>query len=535
MMIELTRSSAFRITAAALVIATIGCGEPPPEEPKTILVYGRGADADYLDPINTSNGETAKVLVNIFDTLVTFDDETLDLVPSLATEWTKSDDGLLYTFQLREGVKFHDDTPFNANAVVFTFNRLIRDDHPFEYRNRIPYAPDFSMIKDVRAKGSHTVEFELKEPSAVFFSNLAMFAASIVSPKGVKKHGKNFATNPVGTGPFKFDQWVPKQKLQLAANDDYWNGRPAVDRVIFKPSDEPAVLRMELERGDVHIVDNLPPKELSALKEKPDINVQEQSGANVAYLSLNTARQPMDNQNLRRAIAHAINKEELIKICYDGQAVSAINPVPPTVPSWHKDAPVAKYDVEEAKRLMREFRRETGAKDPLELKLMVMRKQRPYMQQPAETALFIKDALKEIGIDCQIDTRPNAEHFQGLSAGDHHLGLIGWSADTFDADNFLYTFFHPDNIRDQGGNNTSRFDDKEVKKLLEEARREYKDEDRRRELYRKVQEIVAKKVPVVPLAHTKVRVAQRDELKGYFLHPSVRVRLRKAYFEEAGQ
>ncbi|MCG8583436.1 MAG: ABC transporter substrate-binding protein [Pirellulales bacterium] len=519
---------------AVCAIPLAGCNGSPPSQTST-LVYGRGADADFLDPINTSNGETAKVLYNVFDNLITFDDKTLELVPSLAKEWTISDDGLVYTFELRDDVKFHDGAAFDADAVVFTFERLIKPDHPHVYRKRIPYAPDFSMIKDVKAKDPHTVQFTLKEPSAVFFGNLAMFAAGIVSPEAVKKHGKGFEKNPVGSGPFKFDQWVRKQKLQLLANDDYWNGRPKIDRVIFKPSDEPAILRLELERGDLHIADNLPPKELVALDEKPGVHIQEQQGANVAYLSLNTARAPMDNVKLRRAIAHAIDKDQLIRICYDSQAEPAINPLPPTVPGWDANAPVAKYDLEEAKRLMAEFRAETGAADPLPLKLMVMQKQRPYMQQPAETAQFIKNALSKIGIDAQIDTRPNEEHFQGLSAGDHHMGLIGWSADAFDADNFLYTFFHPDNIQDQGGNNTSRYNNPEVKKLLEDARRESKDEKKRNEQYRKVQEIVARDAPVVPLAHTKVRIAQRDELKGYYLHPSARVRLRKAYFQEQGQ
>lgn len=507
-----------------------GCSSSS-SEPTSVLVYGRGADADFLDPIRTSNGETAKVLVNIFDNLVTFDDKTLELVPSLAKSWTLSDDGLTYTFVLREDVEFHDGTPLDAEAVVFSFKRLINKNDP----GRIPYAPDFAMLKDVRVAGPYNVEFELSEPSAVFFSNLAMFSAGIVSPTAIEKLGKKFERQPVGSGPFKFDQWVPKQKLQLVANGEYWNGRPKVDRVIFKPSDEPAILRLELERGDVHIADNLPPKELVALDEEPGVHVQEQPGANVAYLTLNTTRKPMDDVILRRAIAHAIDKEQLIRICYDSQAAVAINPMPPTVPGWDANAPAAKYDLDEAKRLMDLFRKETGAANPLPLKLMVMQKQRPYMQQPAETAQFIKDALSKIGIDAEIDTRPNEEHFQGLSAGDHHLGLIGWSADTFDADNFLYTFFHPDNIQDQGGNNTSRFANAEVKKLLEDARRESKDEAKRMDLYRKVQNIIARDVPVVPLAHTKVRIAQRDELKGYYLHPSARVRLRNAFFPEQGQ
>ena len=517
-----------------LLCSSWGCSTRE-NESISVLIYGRGADADYLDPVVTSNGESAKVLYNIFDTLITFDEKTQELVPSLATQWEMSDDGLLYTFQLREGVTFHDGTPLDAEAVVFSFNRLYRKDDPFEFHNRTPYAPDFDMIKEVRAKDTHTVEFELKEPSAVFFSNLSMFAASIVSPQAVKKYEKKFSIHPVGTGPFKFDQWVPKQKIQLLANKKYWGGEPGVDVVIFKPSDVTSVLRTELERGDVHIVDNLPPSDLTGLESTQGITVQEQQGANVAYMTLNTSKPPMNNIKLRRAIAHAIDKQRLIKVCYDGQAQVAINPVPPNVPGWHKDVSVAAFDLDTARQFMDEFRAETNTQGTLELDLLVMQKQRPYMQKPAETAQFIKEALKPLGIEAKIKIQPNEDHFKSLSKGEHHLGLIGWSADTFEADNFLYTFFHPANIADQGGNNNSRYENAQVAKLLEDARREWKNKEKQSGLYEQVQEQVARDVPVVPLAHTSVRVAHRDELQGYYLHPSGKVRLRKAHFAEAGQ
>ena len=526
-MISARQHSKTLLLLVATTFVAVGCSSSPPDQ-RTVLIYGRGADADFLDPIRTSNGETAKVLVNIFDTLITFDDKTLDLVPSIATKWEVSDDGLVYTFQLRDDVKFHDDTPLDADAVVYTFRRLINKDDT----GRIPYAADFAMIKDIHATGKHAVQFTLNQPSAVFFSNLAMFAVGIVSPTAMERLGKKFEEQPVGSGPFKFDRWKLKEKLQLVANEKYWNGPPGVDVLIFKPSKETSVLRMELERGRVHIVDNLPPSDLTSLANVPGIKIQEQQGANVAYITLNTVKPPTDNAKLRRAIAHAIDKQQLIKICYDGQAEVAINPVPPTVPSWHKDAPVAKYDLDEAKRLMQEFRTETGAADTIDLDLMVMKQQRPYMQKPAETAQFIKESLKKIGINANITTRPNSDHFDGLGKGDHHLGLIGWSADTFDADNFLYTFLHPDNISDQGGNNKSRYNNPAVTKLLEDARRESKDQARRYDMYRQVQDHVARDVPIIPLAHTKVRIAQRDNVDGYYLHPSARVRLRNAHFAE---
>jgi peptide/nickel transport system substrate-binding protein len=513
----------------SLSLAASGCGGTAKQA--NTLIYGRGGDANTLDPINTDIGESVTVMVNIYDTLVTYDDETMDLAPGLATSWEHSDDGLEWTFHLREGVKFHDGTPFDSAAVVFTFERYLQDKHPHRHDDARPYLANFQGIESVTAPDARTAVFHLKEPSAVFLQNMCMFPASIISPAAAVKLGKWFGTSPVGTGPFKFVSWKRDQQLALAAFDAHWRGRPKVDRVIFLPVAKSATRVQMLRKGEIHIADNLPPDELDALLKVPGIVSQEQVGINVGYLTMQMEKPPLNLLKVRQAIAHAIDKRGLIDVAYSGQAQPAVNMVPPAMFAHHDDLADRPFDLAKAKRLMQEAASEAGFDLPVKLSLNVMSDPRPYMQQPTQTASFIKDSLAEIGIEVSVVSKGISEHFAHLMAGRHELGLAGWSSDNFDPDNFLYSLLDIDNIN-ENGNNLSRYRNDEVHRLLKAGQREL-DPEQRLPMYLRVQELVFEDVPVVPLVHTRVRIAQRDNLKGYKLHPSSLVRLRLAYFEGA--
>lgn len=508
--------------------ATIGC--VPSENAAALsntLIYGRGGETDKLDPIHVDTGESVKVIVNLFDTLVAYAGDSIEIVPSLAEKWKTSNDGLTWTFTLRSPVTFHDGTPLNAEAVVYSFDRLLKSDHPDVHWQVIPYAGSYQNIAEVRAIDDRTVTFTLKKPSAVFLTNLAMFPASIVSPTAVKKLGKQFAVQPVGTGPFRFDSWTRDQELSILAFDQHWRGRPKLDRVIFVPVIESAVRVEQLKRGEIQIADNLPPAELTLLEHTPGISVQRQTGMNVAYLSIQNDKPPLNNRKLRQAIAMAIDKRKLVDLVYDGRATPAVSPVPPTVfggDATRQDYP---HDVVAAKELVEQAAVESGFSLPLKLELFMSNSPRPYMQRPQETAVFIKQALAEIGIDVHLVTSEFTQHVQRLSRGEHQLALIGWIADAPDADNFLYQLLDPDNINDLGGNNNCRYRSEAFHKLLVEAREEL-DPARRKALYQQAQQLVFDDVPLVPLVHTDVSIAQRNELTGYHLHPTSLVYLREA-------
>ncbi|MBX7167016.1 MAG: ABC transporter substrate-binding protein [Pirellulales bacterium] len=450
----------------------------------------------------------------------------------MATSWKVSDDGLTWTFQLREGVRFHDGTPCDADAVVFTFERLIVPNHPGVFDPLIPYAPDFATIAEVKAVAPLVVEFRLKEPSAVFEANLAMFPASIVSPTAVKRHGRSFGVNPVGTGPFKFVRWVRQQELVLEANAEHWRGRPQIDRVVFVPVKEPAVRVKQLDRGEIHLADDLPPAELDALASHPGIRLQEVPGINIGYLAINADKPPLDNLQVREAIWHAINKARFIDVCYAGHAQAALTPVPPTLWGSHPGLKDRAFDVAKAKALIEQAASEASFQLPLTLDLFVMATPRPYLQQPQEAAAFIKEQLRAIGLELRIVTSETSLHFKRLTGGEHQLALAGWSSDNTDPDNFLYQLLDSDNINDRGGNNICRYRNATVHELLLAAKRE-RDLDRRKELYFQAQEQIFADAPMVPLVHTTTRIAQRVELQGYRLHPTALAWLREAHFLRA--
>ncbi|MFI4873761.1 MAG: ABC transporter substrate-binding protein [Blastopirellula sp. JB062] len=505
-----------------LTFSLLGCGGP--SLPNNILIYGRGDDADRLDPIHTDIGESVKVMCNIYDTLVTYDDETLDLVPSLAESWEASEDGLEWTFHLRQGVKFHDATPFDADAVQFSFERLLDPQHPYVFDQVIPYVQSYEPIESVTAVDPLTVKFRLKRPTATFLKTLAMFPSSIVSPTALKKYEGDFWKHPVGTGPFQFDSWNVNQQLTLLAFDDHWRGRPEIDGVIFLPVGESAVRVKQLLRGEIDIADNLPPAEIDALAENPQVVIQEKPGMNTAYMTINNDKAPLDDRRIREAIWHAIDRDQLIKSAYSGHAEKAVTLVPPTLWGNAGDLPDRPYDPAESKRLLAEAAAD-GVPMPIRLQLFVMTDPRPYMQQPRQTAIFIKDSLAQVGIETEIVTNPNAQHFRRMTRGEHQLGLVGWTADIPDPDNFLYTLLDLDNINDAGGNNMSRYRSQKVHDLLAQAKTEM-DQEKRSDLYREAQEQIFADAPLVPLVHTSVRSVQSDAVSGYLLHPSSLTRLR---------
>ena len=512
-------------------LAATSCSPIAPSPSLTnTLVYGRGGETDKLDPIHVDTGESVKVIVNLFDTLVTYADDSVEIVPSLAEKWKTSDDGLTWTFHLRPDVKFHDGTPLNGEAVKFSIERLIVPDNPDVHWDILPYTESYREIAEIRALDDLTVEFKLKRPSAVFLANLAMFPASIVSPQAVKQLGKEFSIKPVGTGPFKFANWTRDQELTITAFDDHWRGRPKLDRVIFIPVIESAVRIEQLKRGEIHVADDLPPAELVTLEGDAGIVVQRQDGMNVGYLSIQNDKSPLNNRKLREAIWHAIDKQRLIEVVYDGRAKPAVNAVPPTMFAFNDAIQDRPFDVAKAKLLMAEASKEAGFSLPLKLDLFVMASPRPYMQRPQETAVFLQQALKPIGIELRLVTSEITQHFQRLCRGEHQLALSGWFADNADPDNFLYHLLDPDNINDLGGNNTCRYRNPEVHKILLAAKTEL-DRTKREALYREAQQIIFDDAPMVPLVHTDLTVAQRAELKGFRLHPTAMVYLRNAYLE----
>jgi peptide/nickel transport system substrate-binding protein len=424
---------------------------------------------------------------------------------------------------MRPNLRFHDGMPCDAKAAKVTFMRLIAEEHLLVYDKARPYQSSYSMIERMETPDERTIVFHLKQPSAIFLTNLAMFPASIVSPTAVKQIGKDFAEKPVGTGPYRLVKWDRDRQIVLEAFDGYYRGQPAVKNLIVVPVKDNTTRYQRLARGEVQLVDSLAPQDYDAAGKDAALVVQEQTGMNVSYFTMQMEKPPLNLLKVRQAIAHAIDKAALMNVGFDGHAEPAKSMVPPGMWGHNTNLVDLPFDLPKAKQLMQEAAAEGNFELPLQLNLSVMSQARPYLPQPSSVAGFFKDSLREIGIEVSVTGRDVNEHFDYLMAGKHQLGIAGWTSDNSDPDNFLYALLDRDNISERG-NNLSRFSDEKFHELLIAGQGEM-DLQKRLPIYHEAQEIVLQQVPVVPLAHTKLRAVHTKRLSGFNLHPTGLVRL----------
>lgn len=322
------------------------------------LVFLRGGDSVRLDAGDATDGESSKVIEQVYDTLVRYTPGTSEVEPSLATSWTSSDDFKTWTFQIREGVKFHDGTPLDGAAVVATFERMRDRDHPLSFDDA-EFSNWQGMFKFVEKTelGSHPMEvvFTCSSPAPMFLKQLGMFTCSIISPTALEKLGSKIRRSPVGTGPFKFVGWQQGVEIELERNDDYWDGPPKLERVFFRISNNATVRsnRLIANQG-ADLIDNLSPSTIAELEANPDVSVARREKSSLCYLSMNNLKPPFDDPRVRKAVAHAINKERIIQLAYKGHATQAILPMPPGFLGFDTSIEDYAYDPEKAKALLRE-------------------------------------------------------------------------------------------------------------------------------------------------------------------------------------
>ncbi|MFD2639045.1 ABC transporter substrate-binding protein [Piscibacillus salipiscarius] len=477
------------------------------------LVYARGGDSTALDPITTTEGETFRVTENIFEGLVTFAEDSTEVVPSLAHDWEVSDDGLTYKFFLEEGVKFHDGTDFNAEDVVFNFERWMNGD-----AGQFPYftmfggfkGEDGAVIKSVEAVDDYTVEFKLNKPQATFLKNLSMSPFGMSSPEAIEEHGEDYTSNPVGTGPFKFVEWKPDQQIVLEKNGEYWrDGLPKLDKVIYTVIPDNTARLNALKNGEVDVVDGVNPSEVADIKENPDVKVLERPSMNIGYLGFTMGRDnPLQDVKVRKALSHAVPKKDLIDAFYYGQAEPATTYMPPSIAGYNDSLEGYEYDLEKAKQLLEE----AGYGDGFEFDLWYMPVPRPYIPEGQKIAEVLRQSFAEIGVTANLQTIDWGTYIEKADAGDFDAFLLGWTGDNGDADNFLHTL-----LGIGSGSNYTDYENEEYNEMLLEAQR-ITDEQERIEIYKEAQEVVNEDAPWVPLVHSTPVVAVGSNIEGYVPH-----------------
>jgi peptide/nickel transport system substrate-binding protein len=509
------------LLAVTFLLTTVGCAPAPPAGSESILIYGRGQDAVSLDPADAEDGESVKILTNVFDTLVHYDENGTEIVPSLAEKWEVSADGKTWRFTLRGGVLFHDGSPFDADAVAFTFDRLTQPDSPHRHGAANPYRSDYAVIERVDVVSPTEVTFQLREPSGVFLRKLAMFPASIVSPKAVQGFRDQFRTHPVGTGAFVFVEWLTKERLTLAANSSYWRGKPKVAEVIFKPILEPAARRRQLLSGEIHMADELSIPVRKQIQKDPPLVLETCPGMNTAYLAMNNDHPPFNDVRVRRAIAHAIDKEAIARSAYEGEGTIATTLIPKAMWGHHPSIVDREYDPEKSRSLLKE----AGVAPGTKIIFYAMRNSRPYLPSPEQVTAIIAQQLKEVGLDPVVKSPDWASYLDQVGNGEHDVCLMGWQTDNADPDNFLYALLDRENAVPPKAHNLSFYRSEPVHQLLVKAQQQT-DAATRLELYRQAQEIIHEDCPMVPLMHLDLAVAMTRSVEGYKLHPTGLVMLR---------
>ncbi len=487
------------------------------------LVVGRPRDAQSLDPARVSDNESVEVCEQIYDTLLTYNTTTRRIQAGLAESWRMSSDGTQWTFRLRDGVRFHDGTPLDADAVVFSLERQRDPGHPFHIPDRtsldfVYWQTSYRNVRKVEAIDRLTVRVTIDALYAPFEANMAMFPVAIVSPKAVARSGADYYRHPVGTGPFRFVSWQ-SGRIVLERNPDYWGAPPAIDRLVFRAMPDARQRLIELESAALDVAYSIPPDKLQFVELLPDLVVHQQSALAVAYLAMNTAHPPFDDVRVRRAVNHAVNRDPIVKLAYQGLASPATGPLPPEQWGYHRAEITYPYDPERARELLAEATA-AGRFDPLRVyRLYAPASPRPYLPEPEVIARVLKANLAAVGVKTELVVQNKEKHDVSVERGDHDLCLYGWVGDNGDPDNFLYTLFDESNTRPGLAQNLAFFRDAELHQLLVGAQRIVA-RSRREELYRRAQERIAAQAPWVPLAHSRVAVAARVNVDGITINPT---------------
>lgn len=495
-------------TIAALVHPALA------QTPPGVLVVGQIAEPKSMDPAAVTAVNDFRILMNIYDGLVRYKDGTLEVEPSLATSWSISEDGKTYTFALRENVNFHDGTPFNADAVVFNFKRMLDENHPSHDTGPFPLAFFFSAIDDVVANGDLEVTFTLKDPYAPFLSNLAYPTGLIVSPEAVKKHSKEYGRNPSGTGPFQFAEWESNAKVVVTRNDNYWDGASELEAVVFRPITDGNTRVAEMLSGGIDVLVEVPPDSVSNF-DGNGFTLHEQAGPHVWFLILNAKEGPFSDKRVRQAANYAIDKKTLVEEILQGTAEVAAGPTPPAF-AWAYNDSLEPYpfDPEKAKELIKEAGYE-GA----ELTFYVT-EGGSGMLDPVPMGAAIQADLAKVGLNVKIETYEWNTFLGNVNPGlegKADMAEMAWM--TNDPDTLPFLALRTDAWPDKDGFNSGYYSNPEVDKLLEAARTSTNQAERA-DLYKKMQEIVQEDAPWVFVANWKQNAATSEAVSDFKLQPS---------------
>ena len=499
------------------------------------FVFAASSDPANLDPAFAQDGETFRVSRQIFEGLVGTEPGTADPAPLLAESWESTEDGMSHTFALKEGVTFHDGTPFDAEAVCYNFDRwynwtgLAASEALSYYYGKLfrgyVETPDQAVYQSCTPDGESSVTIELNQPFAGFIPALSLPAFAMQSPTALAEFDADGIAgsaeapelseygqgHPTGTGPYKFDDWAPGEQLTLSAYEDYWGDPGQIDEIIFRVIDDPTARRQALESGSIDGYDLVGPADTGALEED-GFTMVSRPPFTILYLAFNQAVPELQDPRVRQALSYAVDKDALITQVLPEGTEEATQFIPDVVNGWNPDVTTYEYDPEMATTLLAEAGYTEA--NPLALTFNYpVDVSRPYMPDPEQIFTVLSTQLSAVGVQITPQTDAWSPDYLDRITGtaDHGIHLLGWTGDYNDTDNFVGVFFG-------GASSEWGFDNPELFAALQEARG-VPSLDEQTALYEEINQMVAEFIPGVPLAHPAPTLAFSPRVESYPASP----------------
>jgi peptide/nickel transport system substrate-binding protein len=494
---------------AILIALTMGTALAQGETLRVLL----SSQLTTLEPQETTDTDSAAVRYQLYNGLLRMTEDG-EAVADLADSWQISDDGTVYTFTLKDGVTFHDGTALDASAVVTSFERLIAED-----RDTSASAYFKPIVESVEASGPLEVTFTLNEPFAPFLNTLAHAAGHIMSPAAIAEYGDEAGQNPVGTGPYRFVEWVRGERLVLERFDDYFGGTPPLAGIEYRVVPEASTRVALLETGEADVILRVSPDEAERLQDADGVTLKTTPTARAMFVAINTTRAPFDDARVRQAINHAVNLRGLIDALFGPEVPQLDSPLAPNV-FGYVPTKTYEYDPDLARDLLDE-----AGYAPGDITIQFWSPNGRYVQD-ATVAQAIAQELEAFGFEVELRLFGDfSEYIQVAFVEDRgDMMLLGWAPSTLEAEGGLYQILHGD--RANAFANNSGYDNPEVNRLIEEARAETTDEGRI-EKYAQAQEIIMEDAPWLFLYPQPVITAHASDVDDVAVLPSEHLVLRQ--------